>query len=77
MINKYKDIHERFIEAFVGYYNAHNKFVKRPSTFMASSVIKQTMKMQKVLREMRKNNIVMRKELKEDKRKKLNRIKEK
>lgn len=78
MINKYKEIHDKFIEAFVQYYDAHTKFIKRPSHYTASAVTKGTMKMQRLIREMRKNNIAMRKDLREDKRnQKLTRKKEK
>lgn len=68
MINKYKELHEQFLELLVEYHNAHIKFLNRYNSYNCSHLIPITKKIGKLVKEMRKNNFELRQSLLEEKR---------
>ena len=56
MINKYIELHNEFLDILVKYHNAHMVFRERPNAHNLTPVIRATMKMSKLVREMKKHN---------------------
>jgi hypothetical protein len=78
MINKYTELHERFLELIAEYHNAHVVFINKPNLWNTRDFLGIMMSMSKLVKEIRKNNIAMRKEMHaEIKAKKAAKLKEK
>lgn len=66
MINKYIELHEKFIDLIVKYHNEHTYFINRPSPWTARNLIPVVHEMSRVIKEMKKNNVKMRKDMYEE-----------
>jgi len=63
MINKYVELHEKLLNLLFEYHNYHIRFMEKPTAFTQIDLTKTMMKMSKLIREIRKNNIELRKEM--------------
>lgn len=70
MINKYIELHEKLMQALGEYYNLHIRFTKRPSSWTQTDLIRATMQIGRVVKEIKKNNLAIRKQFAEDNKKK-------
>lgn len=63
MINKYVELHNNLLNLLFDYHNAHIRFIERPTVFTQMAVIKIIMKIGRLVRDIKKNNVIMRKEM--------------
>jgi hypothetical protein len=63
MINKYVELHEKFMDLLAKYHNAHVVFINKPNFWNTRDFLGIMMSMSKLIKEIRKNNIAMRKEM--------------
>jgi len=63
MINKYVELHNTLLELVFEYHNAHTKFMEKSTMYNQMDVIKTIMKLGKLIREIKKNNVALRKEM--------------
>jgi len=71
MINKYIELHMKFIDLLAEYHNNHLYFIQKPNAYTCRLVAKTTRKIKRLTREMKLNNIKVNHELLEEKRKKI------
>ena len=63
MINKYVELHEKFMDLLANYHNAHVVFINKPNFWNTREFLGIMISMSKIVKEIRKNNIAMRKEM--------------
>ena len=63
MINKYVELHEKFMDLLAKYHNDHVVFINKPNFWNTRDFLGIMMSMSKLIKEIRKNNIAMRKEM--------------
>ena len=63
MINKYVELHEKLLNLLFEYHNYHIRFMEKPTMFTQQDVIKTIMKLGKLIREIKKNNVELRREM--------------
>ena len=63
MINKYVELHEKLLNLLFEYHNFHIRFMEKPTGYTQLDLTKTMMKLSKLIREIRKNNIEIRKEM--------------
>ena len=63
MINKYVELHEKLLNLLFEYHNFHIRFMEKPTAYTQLDITKTMMKLSKLIREIRKNNIEIRKEM--------------
>lgn len=63
MINKYAELHEKFLNLLFDYHNYHIRFMEKPTAFTQLDLTKTMMKLSKLIREIKKNNVDLRKEM--------------
>jgi phage host-nuclease inhibitor protein Gam len=63
MINKYVELHEKLLNLLFEYHNYHIRFMEKPTMYTQQDVIKTIMKLGKLVREIKKNNVELRKEM--------------
>lgn len=63
MINKYVELHEKLVNLLVEYHNFHIRFIERPTAYTQMDIIKTVMKLGKLVREIKKNNVALRREM--------------
>ena len=66
MINKYTELHEKLLDLMGRYHNLHIKFVNKPSIWSSKDIVRLMMEMGRLVREIKKNNLVMRKGMQEE-----------
>lgn len=66
MINKYTELHEKLLDLMGRYHNLHIKFVNKPSIWSSKDLVSIMMEMGRLVRDIKKNNLVMRKGMKEE-----------
>jgi hypothetical protein len=69
MINKYIELHEKFIELLAEYHNNHIYFIRKPNTYTLRLVAKTMRELKRLTREMKVNNVELSRTLLEEKRK--------
>ena len=63
MINKYVELHEKLLNLLFDYHNYHIRFMEKPTMYTQMDIIKTIMKLGKLVREIKKNNVELRKEM--------------
>jgi len=63
MINKYVELHEKLLKLLFDYHNYHIRFLERPTAYTQMDLIKTLMQLGKLIREIKKNNQSIRKEM--------------
>ena len=63
MINKYVELHEKLMKLMFEYHNFHIRFVERPTMYTQMDIIKTIMKLGRLVREIKKNNVEIRKDM--------------
>ena len=63
MINKYVELHEKLLKLLFDYHNYHIRFMERPTAYTQMDLIKTLMQLGKLIREIKKNNQSIRKEM--------------
>ena len=63
MINKYVELHEKLLNLLFEYHNFHIRFMERPTAHTQLDLVKTMMKLGKLVREIKKNNLAVRKEM--------------
>jgi hypothetical protein len=63
MINKYIELHEQLMNLICRYHNMHIRFLNRPTVHTERDLITLTMELGKLVREIKKNNLEMRKKM--------------
>lgn len=63
MINKYKELHAQFLDLVIDYHNTHVKFLAKPNKWTSRNLVRVMMKIGKLVKEIKKNNLEMREEL--------------
>lgn len=63
MINKYIELHERLMDLICRYHNMHIRFLNRPTIHTEKDLVKIMMELGKLVREIKKNNLEMRKQM--------------
>lgn len=63
MINKYVELHEKLLNLLFEYHNYHIRFMERPTAFTQLDLTKTMMKLGKLVREIKKNNVELRREM--------------
>jgi len=63
MINKYVELHEKLLNLLFEYHNYHIRFMEKPTMYTQMDIIKTIMKLGKLVREIKKNNVELRKEM--------------
>lgn len=61
MINKYVELHEKLLNLLFDYHNYHIRFMEKPTAYTQMDLTKTLMKLSKLIREIRRNNIELRK----------------
>lgn len=65
MINKYTELHERFMELLVQYHNNHIYFMNRPSVWTSRDMVRTMLEISRVVKAIKQNNVVMRKAMRQ------------
>jgi hypothetical protein len=65
MINKYVELHEKFIDLLAKYHNNHILFISKPNVYNSRDLVKNMMQISRIVKEIKKNNLVMRKAMQE------------
>ena len=63
MINKYIELHEKFLDLLAKYHNYHIVFMNRPSMYSSKDLVTTMMQISRVVRDIKKNNLAMRKDM--------------
>ena len=63
MINKYVELHDKLVNLLVEYHNYHIRFMEKPTMYTQMDIVKTIMKLGKLVREIKKNNVEFRKEM--------------
>ena len=66
MINKYIELHERFMELLVTYHNNHTYFMNKPSVWTSRDLVRTMLEISRVVKEIKRNNVVMRKAMQQE-----------
>lgn len=79
MINKYIELHERFMELLVQYHNNHTYFMNKPSVWTSRDLVRTMMEISRVVKDIKRNNVemrkIMRQQVRDKKKNKLNKEK--
>lgn len=63
MINKYNELHAKFLDLINEYHNHHIRLLNSPSQRNVMIMITTVMKISKLIKEIKKNNVALRKVL--------------
>lgn len=64
-INKYTELHDRLMAELGSYYNNHIHFMNQPSKWSSRPLVSNIMELGRVIRDIKRNNYIMRKQLAE------------